>query len=364
MAQADGRPADAVALLWQLHRRDRANLDVANRLLGLLRQLGDDAQIEALVDSLDRWANSTQRRVTVARLLVHHDLNQQALSMTNGYARQGGDADADARLVRAVALWQMGQRQQASEALALVKRGRPASAGPSVPVVAWAAETLIGQGALGPADALIAAATTTTPDDPSLQLVRAHSLAARGDHAQAVRICNKAAEAAPGNLAVQIDLAIALDRAGRWQEAVARAEAVLRDHPAHVDAINLIGYVLADRNHDLQRAGKMIRVARQLAPLRPDIIDSQGWLSFRRGELTQARRALVIAHRFTPDDPVVLVHLAEVDAALGHGHEAIAGFQHALRLCRDPAQCARWRGRLRALRHAGPPDAATKDSSR
>lgn len=91
--------------------------------------------------------------------------------------------------------------------------------------------------------------------------------------------------------------------------------------PDHAHAYNALGYSFADRNERLAEAEQLIVKALQLAPDDPFIIDSMGWVLYRRGDVAGALTHLQRAFSIRPD-PEIAAHLGEVLWVLGRRDEA------------------------------------------
>ncbi len=63
---------------------------------------------------------------------------------------------------------------------------------------------------------------------------------------------------------------------------------ILRLEPDNTDALNALGYSMADQKQDLEKAYKMILTAFKKRPNSAAIIDSLGWVLFRKGEFDKA----------------------------------------------------------------------------
>jgi Flp pilus assembly protein TadD len=100
-------------------------------------------------------------------------------------------------------------------------------------------------------------------------------------------------------------------------------EAVLRAKPDAGNALNLAGYLLAERNERLADARRYLTRARGLAPGDPAVLDSWGWLLYREGKYRDAVQALDRAARFAPREPEILLHLATAWAADGAPRAAL-----------------------------------------
>lgn len=98
--------------------------------------------------------------------------------------------------------------------------------------------------------------------------------------------------------------------------------------PDHAHAYNALGYSFADRNERLDEAEALIAKALQLSPDDPFIIDSMGWVRYRKGDSAGALTHLQRAYAIRPD-PEIAAHLGEVLWALGRREEADRIWQEA-----------------------------------
>ncbi len=86
---------------------------------------------------------------------------------------------------------------------------------------------------------------------------------------------------------------------------------ILRYNPNHVDALNALGYTLADRTTRYDEALDLITQALRIKPNDPAIMDSMGWVQYRLGNYEEAILRLQEALKQL-SDPVIASHLAEV----------------------------------------------------
>ncbi len=122
-----------------------------------------------------------------------------------------------------------------------------------------------------------------------------------------------------------------LAEAGRMQEAVAAMEKVIALDASNYQALNFVGFSLANENKDLQRAFELITRANTLAPGQFFIIDSLAWVNFRMGNLDEALKDIREARRLDPkNDSEICEHHGDIAAALGLKEEARKAYSKAL----------------------------------
>ena len=86
---------------------------------------------------------------------------------------------------------------------------------------------------------------------------------------------------------------------------------VLSMEPENSDALNALGYTLADKTERYQEAREYIQKAAALVPDDPAIMDSLGWVNYRLGELQEALKWLSMAFEKLVDAEIA-AHYGEV----------------------------------------------------
>jgi tetratricopeptide (TPR) repeat protein len=87
---------------------------------------------------------------------------------------------------------------------------------------------------------------------------------------------------------------------------------------------------LAEKTNRLSEATELLEKAISLSPEDPFILDSMGWLYYRKGNLDKAREFLERAWRIR-QDPEIAAHLGEVLWMKGSHEEASRLWQTTLR---------------------------------
>jgi tetratricopeptide (TPR) repeat protein len=168
------------------------------------------------------------------------------------------------------------------------------------------------------------------PDDLRFPRLRARAIFEAGDPARAVTILEPVAKANPRDTATQLGLADLYNDAGRDADAERTLRQLLEMEPANAEALNYLGYLLANRGRSLDEAVRLVERALVAEPGNPSYLDSLGWAHFRRGSLEDAEKYLTPAAEQLPRNAVVQDHLGDVLARRGRWADAINAWTRAL----------------------------------
>jgi len=165
-------------------------------------------------------------------------------------------------------------------------------------------------------------------------LERLAGLASQGqDTAKSLAVLEGVAEADRDRPSILYARAMLYERLQDHKTMESLLRTLIERQPDHAHAKNALGYSLADRGTRLEEAEVLIEEAHRLLPEDAHILDSMGWLYFRKGALDKAVQWLSDAHRRQPDAEIS-AHLGEVLWALARREEATAVFR--LGLSHDP----------------------------
>ncbi len=139
---------------------------------------------------------------------------------------------------------------------------------------------------------------------------------------------------------------IALERTKEWERAEADFLKALELSPDHPLVLNYLGYSWVEQGLNLDRAQEMIEKAVSQRPNDGYIVDSLGWVLYRRGDYPDAVRYLERAVELRPNDPVINDHLGDAYWQVGRRIEARFQWSHALDLEPEDDQVARIQEKL------------------
>jgi tetratricopeptide (TPR) repeat protein len=171
----------------------------------------------------------------------------------------------------------MAQQQQVDAALALLQAMRPSNAAEQTQIILTQAEILLSIQAYPQAYSLL-----------SQQLMRD-----------------------PTHIQLRYTRALIANERQHFKLAIEDLTQILAIEPNHIDALNTLGFILADQTQRYTEATDYLQHALSLEPNNPMILDSVGWLEYKKGNYPMAIKVLNKALSLKPD-PEIAAHLGEV----------------------------------------------------
>lgn len=154
-----------------------------------------------------------------------------------------------------------------------------------------------------------------------LYLAEAEVLRKHGSPEELRHLYDTALKAHPDSIDLLYSRALLAAEQGRVAEAEAAFKRVLAKDGDHADALNALGYTLADLTDRHQEALGYITRALKLKPDSPAFLDSMGWVQYRMGNHAVALDYLRRAYASLKDAEVA-AHLGEVLWVMGEREEA------------------------------------------
>ena len=172
--------------------------------------------------------------------------------------------------------------------------------------------------------------TDRTPENQHRFLLAESSLLMEAGRAKdAFAVVDKALRASPDDNDLLYESAMIADRLGKHAVMETRLRKLIALAPDHAHAYNALGFSLADRGERLKEAEELIAHALELLPGDPFILDSMGWVRFRRGDFNGALARLEEAYALRTD-PEIAAHLGEVLWRLNRADESRRILDNAL----------------------------------
>ncbi|MEK7773610.1 MAG: tetratricopeptide repeat protein, partial [Deltaproteobacteria bacterium] len=154
-------------------------------------------------------------------------------------------------------------------------------------------------------------------------------------YADGISVMEKAIKISPKDPELYFQLGVLYDDSRMEDKVVEAMYKVLDIDAGHANALNYIGYTYAERGIKLDEAERLVKKALEIKPDSGHIMDSLGWVYYKRGEFGKAVVELEKATRLLPEDPIVMEHLGDAYLKNNSGHKALASYESAIKA--DPS---------------------------
>lgn len=178
---------------------------------------------------------------------------------------------------------------------------------------------------------VLAEQVTVGPAAVRVTLARGEVMRSASREREAYDIYSNALQQSPDNTDLLYARALVAESLGMLQQSESDLRRVLQLEPENANALNALGYTLADRNERLHEARDYILKAAELLPDEPAILDSLGWVYYRLGDYPTAIKWLRKAFELLPDAEIA-AHLGEVLWVSGETEKARSIWQKAQQL--------------------------------
>ncbi len=171
------------------------------------------------------------------------------------------------------------------------------------------------------------------PDIKDFYEIQSWILEDQARYGEAETALTKALEKWPEDTDFLYRLALVQEKRGQRAKSMEIMERIIILDPEHADALNYVGYVLADEKHDLDRALVLVKAALKQKPDSGYILDSLAWVYYRMGRLDQAWETIHRAVTLQPDaDPAIWEHYGDIAVALKRKADARKAYTRALNM--------------------------------
>ena len=152
----------------------------------------------------------------------------------------------------------------------------------------------------------------------AIQLFRLYS--AKGEPEQGMQWLEAWLELTPEDSATRLSYATVLQGQGRKADAISQYEKVLPTAPDNVIVLNNLAWLYHEQ--DDSKAIELSKKAYELAPKRPEIADTYGWILVNQGAVEQGLAVLQGALLLAPDHPEIAYHVGYSLNKAGRAEEA------------------------------------------
>lgn len=162
-----------------------------------------------------------------------------------------------------------------------------------------------------------------------IYLVEAELLRKAERFGEAFDFLTEKLEEIPDDTTLRYTRALIAEKLDKLELAENDLRAIIEREPSNAQALNALGYTLADRTDRYQEAMEYIQRALKVEPEDAAIIDSMGWVQYRMGNYAKAVELLRRAIKLIKD-PEIAAHLGEVLWDMGNKKGALEVWEESL----------------------------------
>lgn len=289
-----------------------------------------DSALEQLeiVDSFER--DNLNIKIQIALILIEQKKYEQAAVRLEDVLQQAPESDKVRYYLGAVY-----EEINRPDLAVMHYKKIPANSTYFAEAVVHSAHMLKTAGHLAKAVDLIENGIKQQEDVPQLYAYYATLLDESKAFKKAVTMLTGAVEKFPTNTQLRFFLGTMQDRLGNSKETILQMSKVIEQDKDHVQALNYLAYTYAELGKNLDDATALAHHALELQPNDGYILDTIGWIHFKKGEVEEAIKYLEAAHKAKVDESIIAEHLG--DAYLRHQmwQKAQKMYQKAADLERD-----------------------------
>lgn len=296
------------------------------------------------VNGLLAGGNTNQARIDINAYLKDAPDNpdlKYLLAITNFMDRRYQEAEAqfralqkqfpgDLRLLFAVAEVMLRTNRQAEALRTVQEAWRQNPANPALRLAL--ANTAVRVDQLDLAEQHYRELLAANPESVDVVMRLGDVLRRKGNTQAALELLKQAYAKNPSYPGLALQLALTHEAAGDWRSAVPLYEAILRQDPNHLVALNNLAYRYADMGKDLDTALTYAQRAQRQAPTNDDITDTLAWVYIRKNLNDTAISLLKPLVAKQPRNPLYHYHLGLALLQKGERAAARQSLQTALSL--------------------------------
>lgn len=329
--EKDKRPAEALEIYKTLLEMDHDNPSIWLRIVHAELQLG---RVEKAYSTVELGPSSVSFLMQAAQLFM---AGKQWDFAEKVYLKAASLPGVDDEVFLYLFLLTYEGRHDVGKALEYLSMIRPES-----PVFERAAiykiQVLTENKRFDEAAAVADYAISKYPKQRSFWQSKAALYSLQGKYDESDRILDEAIKQFPDDADLMFSKGALYDQSGRKEEAMRVMEEILKQHPDDSAALNYIGYTLADKGVELERAHKLIVKALEGDPENAHIIDSLAWVQYRLGDFETAYKSILRAIGYEPEEAEIWEHYGDIAKAVNKKKQAKDAYRRALELNPDNSE--------------------------
>ncbi len=335
----------AIKLYKTFQREHGPNVKVADLLAQhyLEKGLFDQAyeQLEIL-ESVNEY--SINVKLKLALILIERKEYRRAIGRLEEILKEVPDSDKVRFYLGAV----YEELKEDDKALVEFKRLNAQSVFYSESVI-HAAYLLKKKDKLNEAIGLLEKALEEAKDQYNLYAMYASLLDEKGDYETAQKVLEKGVHQFPNNPQIRFFYGTISDRLGNKDKVVEEMKKVIELDPKHVQGLNYLAFTLAEMNKNLDEAENFAKRANLIDPRDGYILDTLGWVMFKKGDWKESIKYLEKALKEQPNVSIIAEHLGDAYVKALLIEKALKMYMRAVELETDNKKVSALKSKITSL---------------
>lgn len=305
--RAQGKEADAEKLLRTYQEKFGPEREMARQLSHYYLEKEDFDRALSQLEFLDGFERDNLNiKIQIALILIEQKRYEHAAMRLEDVLQQAPESDKVRYYLGAV-YEEMGKADLAIPHYKKIPAGSSYFAEATV----HSAHLTKQAGDVDKAVEILEKAIKEQDDIPQLYAYYATLLDEQKSFKKAVNMLNAAVEKFPTNTQLRFFLGTMYDRVGNRKSTIEQLSKVIEQDKDHVQALNYLAYTYAETGMNLEEAQALAERALALQPHDGYILDTVGWIHFKRGEIEQAIKYLEAAVKAKSDEAIIAEHLGD-----------------------------------------------------
>lgn len=213
-------------------------------------------------------------------------------------------------------------------------------------------------GQLDKAITVMAKAYESKKDYPQIYAMYASLLDEDKNYKKALEVLAAGLEKFPDNAQLHFYYGTIYDRTGDKEKVIANMQKVIELDPNHSQGLNYLAFTWAEMDKNMDEAEKLARRAVTLDPEDGYILDTLGWILFKRGNKKEALKFLEAASKFQPTVSIIAEHLGDIYRDLSMVDKAKTMYKKAFDLEIDKKKAKELEQKILAIENQAVPERA------
>lgn len=186
-------------------------------------------------------------------------------------------------------------------------------------------------------------------DLPQMYAVYASLLDEKKDFKKASEVLKAGIEKFPDQVQLRFFMGTIQDRMGNKEQVVTHMKQVVEMDPNHVQGLNYLAFTYAESGRNLEDAEKLVRRALEIEPHDGYILDTLGWILYKRGRMEESIKVLETAYKSQPNESVIAEHLGDAYSRNQFIEKAKLMYQKAAELENEDSKVKEIRAKISAM---------------